>query len=96
MQYIIDVMVQKEIIEFSTSTSEGSKAMKPIIDEILKDNSELSYSRVDYDKEMDLMRSLISSQPPTVTPFFVVFNDGKPSGSISGVVSEEDLKDIIN
>ena len=89
-------MTQKEVIEFSNTTSKGSVVMEPVIEEFLKENPEVSYTRINYDEDPDLLKAIISSQAPTISPFFVSFRDGQAVGSIAGVVSKEDLKKIID
>jgi hypothetical protein len=89
-------MTTKEIIEFSNTDSVDSEAMQGIVQQLLKNNPDLSYLRVNYDEEPDLVKAIIAAQPPTVSPFFVSFTDGKMSKSIAGVVSINDLQDLIN
>jgi thioredoxin-like negative regulator of GroEL len=88
-------MTQKEIIEFSNKSSQASVAMEPVIQEFLKENPGVSYSRINYDEEPELIKILISAQPPTIPPFFVSFSNGKAVGSTSGIVSKEELKKIL-
>lgn len=88
-------MVQKEIVEFSNTASQASLAMQPVIKEFLEENPDISYTRVNYDEDPDIVKLLIKSEPPTISPFFVSFNDGRAKGSIAGIVSKEDLKKII-
>jgi hypothetical protein len=89
-------MVSKEIIEFSNSTSQTSSAMKSVIEDLLKENPDVSYMRVNYDEEPDMVKAIIASQPPTISPFFVGFTDGKLSGSVAGLVSADDLTKLVN
>lgn len=89
-------MAQKEIIEFSNTDSHASVAMEPVIRELLEENPDVSYARINYDEEPALTSLLISSLPPTVSPFFVSFQNGKAVGSVSGIVSKEELNRIIN
>jgi thioredoxin-like negative regulator of GroEL len=88
-------MTQKEIIEFSNKNSQASVAMEPVIKKLLEENPEVSYSRVNYDEDPDLIKMLIASQPPTIAPFFISFNNGKAVGSAAGIVSKEELKNIL-
>ena len=89
-------MVSKELIEFSNSDSHTSAAMEPIIEQILADNPDISYVRVNYDQDPDLVKAIIASQPPTISPFFVGFNDGKISGSAAGLISAQELAKILS
>jgi len=88
-------MTQKEVIEFSNSGSKASLAMEPVVEEFLKENPSVSYTRINYDEDPDLIKLIISSQAPTISPFFVSFADGKAVGSAAGIVSKEDLAKII-
>lgn len=89
-------MVSKEIIEFSNSYSKASSAMQDIVREMLKENPDVSYTRVNYDEDPDLVKAIMAAQPPTISPFFVGFTDGKMSGSVAGVVSAQDLTKLVN
>jgi hypothetical protein len=88
-------MTTKEIIEFSNSNSHASDLMKDVVAKLLAANPDLSYIRVNYDEDPDLVKAIIASQPPTISPFFMSLKDGKVSKSISGIVSIEDLEDLI-
>lgn len=88
-------MTTKEIIEFSNSNSHASESMKDVVAKLLAANPDLSYIRVNYDEDPDLIKSIIASQPPTISPFFVAFTDGKVSKSVAGIVSIEELEDLI-
>jgi thioredoxin-like negative regulator of GroEL len=86
---------KKEIVEFSNKDSVASEAMKQVVEELLQANPDLSYIRVNCDDEPDLVKTIIASQPPTVSPFFVSFKDGRMSKSIAGIASIEDLEELI-
>lgn len=88
-------MTQKEIIEFSNSKCVTSTAMEPIVKEVLEQNPDVSYTRINYDEEPDLVKSMIASQPPTISPFFVSFFDGKIHGSTAGLVSAHELSKLL-
>lgn len=88
-------MTHKEIIEFSNKDSQASAVMESVIQEFLKENPGVFYSRINYDEDPDLIKAIIASQPPTISPFFISFKDGKAVGSAAGIVSKEDLAKII-
>lgn len=88
-------MSKKEIVEFSNKESMASKAMEQVVEKLLKNNPDLSYTRINYDDEPDLVKAIIASQPPTISPFFVSFEDGKMSKSLAGIASVEDLEELI-
>jgi thioredoxin-like negative regulator of GroEL len=85
-------MTHKEVIEFSNAGSKASEAMEPVVQEFLKENPDVSYTRVNYDEDPDLLKAIISSQAPTISPFFVSFKDGRAVGSAAGMVSKEELE----
>jgi thioredoxin-like negative regulator of GroEL len=87
-------MTHKEVIEFSNTGSKASQAMEPILEAFLKENPDVSYMRVNYDEDPDLIKAIISSQAPTISPFFVSFKDGKAVGSAAGLVSKQDLETL--
>lgn len=88
-------MSKKEIVEFSNKDSMASEAMKQVVEKLLQNNPDLSYTRINYDDEPDLVKAIIASQPPTISPFFVSFEDGKMSKSLAGIASVEDLEELI-
>lgn len=69
--------------------------MESVIKEILEQNPDISYARINYDEEPDLVKSMIASQPPTISPFFVSFFDGKMSGSAAGLISADELSKLL-
>jgi hypothetical protein len=88
-------MTHKEILEIDyTSSSEESPA-KPIIDEMLSEDSDLTYMKINHDEEPWIVKMFVSSLAPTATPMFIGFVDGRISGSVSGLVSKQDLSSII-
>lgn len=89
-------MTRKEIIEITNTSSVTSEVMQPIIEDLVANNPDIDYTRINHDEEPDLVRSLVSSQIPTISPFFVGMVDGKIAGTTSGVVSEQDLKSLVN
>ena len=88
-------MTQKEIIEFSTSNCVTSTVMEPVIKEILEQNPDVSYTRINYDEEPDLVKAMIASQAPTISPFFVSFFNGRISGSAAGLISANELSKLL-
>jgi hypothetical protein len=88
-------MTTKEIIEFSNSSSHASESMKDVVAKLLAANPDLSYIRVNYDEDPDMVKAIIASQPPTISPFFVTFTDGKMSKSLAGIASIEELEELI-
>lgn len=89
-------MGQKEIFEISTSESQASLAMSEIVKEILQENPEVSYTRLNYDQDFEIIKTLIQSKPPTVSPFFLSMHNGKIIGSASGIISKTELFKLVN
>jgi thioredoxin-like negative regulator of GroEL len=88
-------MTQREIVEFSTSKCVTSEIMEPIVKEVLSKNPDVSYTRINYDEEPDLVKAMIASQPPTISPFFVSFCDGKMFASAAGLISVDELSRLL-
>ncbi len=89
-------MTLKEIIEITNTSSVTSEVMEPIIKDLVSDNPDIGYTRINHDEEPELVKLLVSSQIPTISPFFVGMIDGKVNGSVAGVVSKEDLENLVN
>jgi thioredoxin-like negative regulator of GroEL len=89
-------MTHREVIEFSNTDSEASTALEPLIQAVVKENPEVSYTRINYDEDPDIIKALIASQPPTISPFFVSFVDGKAVASAAGLLSVEELNRLFS
>lgn len=89
-------MVSKEVIEFTNTDSKESQSLQPLVKAAAEENPEVTYTRINYDEDPDIVKSLISSQPPTISPFFVSFIDGKAVASAAGLVSAEELKRLFS
>jgi hypothetical protein len=89
-------MTQREILEIDTTPSSSDSLVKPIIDEMLSEDSDLTYMKINHDEDPWIVKMFVSSLAPTATPMFIGFVDGRISGAISGAVSKQDLKGIIN
>jgi hypothetical protein len=89
-------MTQKEIIKIVDGPIEELDSDVPLINELISEDPEISYTQISNSEEPWLVRMLISSRPPTETPFFIAFVDGKITGSVSGHASKDQLKDLFN
>lgn len=87
-------MTQKEVIEFSNTNSQTSADLEPMIQDAVRNNPNVSYTRVNYDEDPDIVKALIASQPPTISPFFVSFVDGKAVASAAGLLSSEEINKL--
>lgn len=88
-------MVSKEIIEITKKDSQDSKAMEPVIEELLLSHPEVSYIKLDEDSDPEITRAVIASRPPSVHPTFVGLIDGKFNATMSGNLSKKDLEALV-
>jgi hypothetical protein len=90
-------VVSKEIIEFTNKDSEISKNMQSIVEDLVSDNPDISYTRVNEEDEPELRKLVISSKQAVNHPCFIGIVDGKVSGVSSGMkLSKEDLKSLVS
>lgn len=89
-------MVSKEILEFTTSESEISKTMEPVIQNVIDDNPDIAYTRIDEDQEPEIRKLIVNSKNPISHPCFVGLKDGKVSGIASGELSKAELKSLVD
>jgi thioredoxin-like negative regulator of GroEL len=89
-------MTTKEVFEFSNTDSKVSIALEPLIQAAVIENPEVSYTRINYDEDPDIIKALIAAQPPTISPFFVSFVDGRAVASAAGLLSAEELNRLFS
>lgn len=89
-------MTKKEIFEITNSNSVSSNIMEEVVQDLVRDNPEIDYTRINQDEDPELVNMLLKSQAPTITPFFIGFSNGKVTGGISGIVSKQDLLNIVD
>lgn len=90
-------MVSKEIIEFTNKDSEISKTMEPIVEELVSQNPDISYTRINEEDEPELRKLIINSKQAVNHPCFVGLVGGKISGMSSGMtLSKQDLESLVN
>jgi hypothetical protein len=90
-------MVSKEIIEFTNKDSEISKTMEPIVEELVSQNPDINYTRVNEEDEPELRKLIINSKQAVNHPCFVGLVGGKISGMSSGMtLSKQDLESLVN
>lgn len=89
-------MTQKEIIKIVDGPIEEIDGDVSLMNELISEDPELSYTQISNTEEPWLVRMLISSRPPTETPFFIAFVDGKITGSVSGSASKEEFKNLFH
>ncbi len=89
-------MTQKEIIKIIDGSTDQPDVDASVMNELISEDPEISYTQISNTEEPWLVKMLISSRPPTETPFFIGFVDGKISGSVSGSVSKEQLRNLFS
>jgi len=76
-------MTQKEIIEINLQRPVGQDNMPPKIDEILSEDPEIIYTRLNYEDDSDVIKSIVNSGQPIASPFFLALRDGKVFNSFT-------------
>lgn len=89
-------MTHKEIIKIIDGPAEQIDSDAPLMNELISEDPEISYTQVSNTEEPWLVKMLISSRPPTETPLFIAFVDGKIMGSVSGQASKEQLRGLFH
>lgn len=80
------------LIDFFANWCGPCKMMGPIVDEIAKENSNISVGKVDVDEEQELAMKYGVMSIPT----FIVFKDGKIAGKSVGAASKQEILNLIN
>lgn len=80
----------KELIHFTAEWCNPCKRMAPVIDEFLKNNTDIHYDKVDVDTEFYKAEQYNVQSVPTLISKI----DGKVYDRVSGVVSEFKLKSM--
>jgi hypothetical protein len=81
----------REIIEFTSTTSEESRRSAPIIIDYLSKHPAINYTRVNEDEEPELRSLIITSKAAIVHPCFVSLENGKMVKTHSGEITPDDL-----
>lgn len=68
--------------------------LEPMIQEYMEDNPEISYIKLNAEEDQSIIKQIIPSRPPIVSPFFIGSVDGRISGTASGMISKDDLGNI--
>lgn len=89
-------MTKKEIVHIYENGSKTSEALEPMIEQYMQSNPDIDYVKLESVDDSFLIKTIIPSRPPIVSPFFIGIVDGKINGTASGMISEQDLSDIVD
>jgi hypothetical protein len=76
-------MTQKEILEINLQRSDVTEEIPAEIDKILSEDPEIIYTKLNYEDDSSLIKSIVSSSQPITSPFFLALRDGKVFNSFT-------------
>ena len=76
-------MTQKEILEINLQRSDVTEEIPAEIDKILSEDPEIIYTKLNYEDDSSLIKSIVSSSQPIASPFFLALRDGKVFNSFT-------------
>jgi hypothetical protein len=76
-------MTQKEILEINLQRSGVTAEIPAEIDKILSEDPEIIYTKLNYEDDSNLIKSIVSSSQPIASPFFLALRDGKVFNSFT-------------
>jgi hypothetical protein len=76
-------MTQKEILEINLQRSDVTEEIPAEIDKILSEDPEIIYTKLNYEDDLNLIKSIVSSSQPITSPFFLALRDGKVFNSFT-------------
>ena len=76
-------MTQKEILEINLQRSDVTEEIPAEIDKILSEDPEIIYTKLNYEDDSNLIKSIVSSSQPITSPFFLALRDGKVFNSFT-------------
>ena len=77
------IMTQKEILEINLQRSDVTAEIPAEIDKILSEDPEIIYTKLNYEDDSNLIKSIVSSSQPIASPFFLALRDGKVFNSFT-------------
>ncbi|NBU99917.1 MAG: hypothetical protein EBS31_00380 [Burkholderiaceae bacterium] len=89
-------MTRKEIVHIYEDGSKTSEALEPMIENYISLNPDIDYVKLESVSDSSIIKTIIPSRPPIISPFFIGIVDGKINGTASGMISEKDLSDIVD
>lgn len=81
----------KTVVDFFATWCVPCQMMAPVIDKVSDEYRDVKFIKVDIDKEL----SLALKHKVVSVPTLMVFEDGKAVNKSIGVISEEELKDLL-
>lgn len=79
------------LIDFWASWCGPCKLFSPVLDEFAQDHPEYKVGKVNVDEESALARKYRIMSVPTI----IAFKDGKEMARISGIVSEDEMLELL-
>jgi len=76
-------MTQKEILEINLQRSDVTEEIPAEIDKILSEDPEIIYTKLNYEDDSNLIKSIVSSSQPIASPLFLALRDGKVFNSFT-------------
>lgn len=80
----------KQLIHFTATWCKPCEKLAPIIEELLLENPDIEYKKIDVDKEIDIVKSYQIMSVPTL----IINVDSKEQIRHSGILTKEKLKDF--
>ena len=80
----------KEFIHFTADWCNPCKRMAPVIERFIAENPDIKYTKVDVDKDTDLVKEYRIQSVPT----FLAVVDGKITKMLGGLKTESEIKSI--
>lgn len=80
------------LVDFWASWCGPCKMLSPVIDEFAEDHPEFKIGKVNVDDESALTRKFRIRSVPTL----IVFKEGKEVNRASGVLSEEEIEELLS
>ena len=81
----------KQVYYFTADWCGPCKKVRPIVDELSRDQSEVKFQIIDVDSEGEFARSFEVKSIPT----FILIEDGKQINRITGAQTKNDLEKFI-
>lgn len=79
------------LIDFWASWCGPCRMLSPVVDEFAEENPDIKVGKVNIDEESDLAREFRIRTIPTL----VVIKNGKEDARISGVISKEEIAELV-
>lgn len=79
------------LIDFWASWCGPCRMLSPVVDEFAEENPDIKVGKVNVDEESDLAREFRIRTIPTL----VVIKNGKEDARISGVISKEEIAELV-